>query len=438
MPPTAALAGLNFFLADVQSGLGPFLATWLAAIGWQPERVGLVMTLGGLVGLLGNAPAGMLVDRTQRPRLWVATAALTVLIGTLAMLPARGFATVAIAQVAASLGAALMAPALIALTLAIVGKQRFPHQQGRNQAWNHAGNVAAAGAIAAATFVLGAAAAFWVLAGMALGSALALAAIPAGAVDTTRGSGHAAGEPPTSLRQLLADRRLLLLGLALLLFHLGNASMLPLLGQRMAALGQGDATRWLAACVVVAQLAMVPVAIIAARVADRLSRDDRRHNCRRSESRDQNNRSRDDRRQNCRRSESRDQTTDRAWLLVVPCLVLPLRGVLAAFGADPLWLIPIQILDACGAGTLDVAVPVLVADLTWGTGRTQSALGVISTMQGIGAALSASFGGVLATWFGWEAAFLGLSLPAVLALILALRLRAQASSANAAAISLRV
>ena len=89
-------------------------------------------------------------------------------------------------------------------------------------------------------------------------------------------------------------------------------------------------------------------------------------------------------------------------------------------------------------GHLGVAVPVLVADLTWGTGRTQSALGIVATFQGIGAALSSTLGGLLAARFGWEAAFLGLTLPAVLALGLATRLLGQASSANAAAISARV
>ena len=200
MPPTAGLAALNFFLADVHSGLGPFLATWLATVGWNPERIGLVMTISGLAGLVFNGPAGLLVDRVERPRLWVAVAALAVVAGSMATLPARGFGTVAAAQIAASLGGALMGPALTALTLGVVGKDRFPHQQGRNEAWNHAGNVAAAGLVAVATFAIGAASAFWVLAGMAAGSALALVAIPARAIDSQRASGHATAQPVNAVR----------------------------------------------------------------------------------------------------------------------------------------------------------------------------------------------------------------------------------------------
>lgn len=397
--PIAGLAALNFFLADVQGGLGPFLATWLAAIHWGPEQTGIVMTAGGLIGLVFNSPAGVLIDRTQQYRLWVALSSLAIVVGTLAMLPARGFVAVLAAQVAAALGGALMAPAVTALTLGIVGKDRFPAQQGRNQAWNHAGNVAAAGLITVATFGVGATAAFWVLAGMAAASIASLLIIPANAIDARRASGHEANEPAVSILHILRDRRVLALGMALLLFHMGNAAMLPLLGQRMATAGHGDATRWLAACVVVAQLVMVPVAIVSGRAAARI---------------------------------------DVAWLLVAACLVLPVRGAMAALAQGPMWLVPIQILDACGAGTLGVAVPILVADFTWGSGRTQSALGAVATMQGIGAALSTTLGGVLAAKMGWAAGFLGLSVPAVIALALSMRLLGQASRENAAAISARV
>lgn len=397
--PIAGLAALNFFLADVQGGLGPFLATWLAAIHWNPEQIGIVMTVGALVGLVFNSPAGVLIDRTQQYRLWLVVSSLSILAGTLAMLPARGFVAVIAAQVVAALGGALMAPAVMALTLGVVGKDRFPKQQGSNQAWNHAGNVVAALLVAAATYAVGATAAFWVLGGMGAASIATLLIIPADTVDAQRASGHAASEPTAAITQLLRDKRMLGLCAALLLFHLGNAAMLPLLGQRMAAIGQGDATRWLAVCVVVAQLMMVPVAVIAGRMADRINR---------------------------------------AWLMVAACAVLPVRGAMAAVAQDPMWLIPIQVLDALGAGIVGVAMPVLIADFTWGSGRTQAALGMASTMQGIGAAVSTTLAGVLAARAGWTAAFVGLTVPAAFALVLSVRLLGQASNVNAAAISARV
>ncbi len=191
MTPTAGLAALTFFLADVETGLGPFLATWLASAGWDPARIGVVMTLSAVTTLVCNCPAGILVDRVDRPRFWLGIGAAAVVLGTLALLPARGFVAVAAAQIGASVGSALMLPALMALTLGLVGKDRFPRQQGRNEAWNHAGNVAAAGMVALATFALGPASAFWVLAGMAAGSLLMLPAIPGG----QRADGHVRPEP---------------------------------------------------------------------------------------------------------------------------------------------------------------------------------------------------------------------------------------------------
>ena len=146
MGALAGLAALNCFLADVQGGLGPFLATWLAqGAQWDPARIGLVMTISGLVGLMCNAPAGALVDRSVRPRFWVAASVVATVAGTLALLPARSVAAVLGGQLAAAVGRAVTAPAIMAPTLAIVGKQPFPAQQAHNQAWNHAGNVAAAG-----------------------------------------------------------------------------------------------------------------------------------------------------------------------------------------------------------------------------------------------------------------------------------------------------
>lgn len=374
MSPRAGLASVNFFLADVEGGLGPYLATFLAAAGWSPEVVGWAMTITGLVGLVFNGPAGALVDRVGRPRLLMAGGVVAIVLGTLALLPADGFGQVVATQVAVAAAAALMAPALVALTLGIVGKEAFPRQQGENQAWNHGGNVAASALIAGLAGVVGGLAAFWVMAGMALASGLSLLLIPRRAVDPVRARGTAAPAEAASLRAVLADRRVLLICFGLTMFHLSNAAMLPLLGQRLADLGSGDATRWLALCVIVAQLTMVGVAMAGGWAAGRIRR---------------------------------------AWLFVIPCAVLPLRGIMAAFGWAPLWLVPIEMLDACGAGLLGVSVPILIADYTWGSGRTQTALGTANTFQGIGASLSNALGGVLVVQLGWTGGFLGLAVPSL-------------------------
>jgi len=65
------LEALNFFMADMQAGIGPFLGVFLLARGWQNGMIGTVMTIGGVAGMLMTAPAGALVDATTRKRLYV-------------------------------------------------------------------------------------------------------------------------------------------------------------------------------------------------------------------------------------------------------------------------------------------------------------------------------------------------------------------------------
>lgn len=85
-----ALDWLNFFLADVQTGVGPFLAVYLAANHWHAQKIGLVLTAGGLAGVLAQTPAGALVDITHRKRrlLAIGIAFLCVAALTLALKPA--------------------------------------------------------------------------------------------------------------------------------------------------------------------------------------------------------------------------------------------------------------------------------------------------------------------------------------------------------------
>ena len=358
------------------------MASWLAEDEhWTPARIGLVTTITGLGTLVLNGPMGVLVDRSGRPRLLLLLACAAILAGTLLILPARSFAGVLAAQFLAVAGGTLVVPTLTALTLGMVGKEAFPRQQGRNQAANHAGIVAAALLIGIAGQSLGPAAAFWVLGGMAAGALAAVAATPGRAWNGRRALGWHEDEPDEAdhshpVLTVLRDPRLLLLSGTLALFNLGNGSMLSLLVQRLAESG-GDAARWTAIYVIVAQLTMIPVAFWAGSRADAKGR---RH------------------------------------LLVLAFAALLARAVFLAFVRDPVWMALAEVLDGFASGSVGVAVPVLVADLTWGSGRTQTGLGVVNTLQGLGGALSGVFGGELVHWFGWTGTFLGLAVPIAVAL----------------------
>ncbi len=375
MAPTTHLALINVFIGDIQGGLGPFLGTWLAQMRqWSPSEVGLVTTLVGAGTLALSGPFGALVDRFGRPRLLIVIACAAILAGTLLLMPAHSFVPVLAAQFLAAAGGTLLLLAVTALTLGVVGKDAFPRQQGRNQAFNHVGILIAAGLITLGTAHFGPEIAFWVLGGMAAAAIAAALAMPARAFNARRAAGwkeeDAEHEAParSSYARIFTNRRLLVLAVALALFQLGNGGMLTLLGQKLVHTADNP-TAWTARYVMVAQLVMVPVALAAGSLADRRGRRQ---------------------------------------LLMAACLALPVRAALSAFIDDPYWLITAEILDGVASGIIGVAVPVVVADLTWGSGRTQTALGSVNAVQGAGGALSAWYGGLAQGWFGWTGAFLAL------------------------------
>ena len=386
MSPTSHLAAINFFLGDIQGGLGPFLATWLAQTDqWSPSRIGMVTTAVGLATLVLNGPAGALADRTGRPRLLLGLACAAILAGTMLLLVVSSIWGVLAAQLLAASGGTMVMPAVTSLTLGIAGKNAFPRQQGRNQAFNHGGVLSAAFLISAATGWIGPGAAFWVLGAMAVLAIAAIATTPARTWNGRRAHGWQEDEPDEADRShptlaVLANRRLLLLAATLALFNLGNGSMLSLLGQHLVATG-ASATRWTAIYVIGAQLTMIPVALWAGSRADERGR---RH------------------------------------LLLIASAGLVARAVASAMITAPTLLIGAEVLDGVGSGLLGVAVPVLVADLTWGSGRTQTALGTINGLQGVGGALSGLYGGLVMSWLGWTGAFLALGVPAAMALAIAL------------------
>src|SRR5213596_698237 len=70
-----------FFVADVQTGFGPFIAVYLTSQKWTQVDIGLVLSIGGIVSLVAQMPGGALVDAARSERL-VAGAALVVIAGS--------------------------------------------------------------------------------------------------------------------------------------------------------------------------------------------------------------------------------------------------------------------------------------------------------------------------------------------------------------------
>ena len=168
--PTSALNAANFFMADVRDGLGPFLGVFLQSRGWQPSEIGLVMTLGGLAGMLATTPLGMLVDATRAKRAILIVSAAGVVAACTFNYFLPSFGVTAIAQLATGIAAAAIGPALAGITLGIVGQRGFAHQLGRNESFNHGGNAFAAIASGFLGYTFGIGAVFALMAAMALGS----------------------------------------------------------------------------------------------------------------------------------------------------------------------------------------------------------------------------------------------------------------------------
>lgn len=383
VPGRRALEALNFFAADVQAGIGPFLGVFLQARGWHTGDIGAVMTLAGVIGMLATAPAGVLVDDTRRKRgLVVASCLLTTVASALLWISPSMLAVVA-SQIATALSGAALGPALAGITLGMVRKAGFDHQFGRNQAFNHAGNVIGAGLSGIFAWRFGFVAVFVLavlFAGLAIVSVLL---IPSRVIDHRAARGweqpSANDDRMSGFRVLLICKPLLILSCALLLFHLANAAMLPLYGMAVVAAHQGNPALFTAATIVVAQVVMVAMSMLAIGWM-------RKHG--------------------------------HWFVLLLTFIALPVRCVVAAHLIKSWGVWPVQALDGIGAGLQSVAVPAMVASLLQGTGRVNAGQGAVMTMQGIGAALSPLLGGAIADVFGFRAAFLLLGAIAVAALVL--------------------
>src|ERR1700761_5238910 len=114
------LQSLNFFMADLQAGVGPFLGIFLLAHGWKSGPIGTVMTIGGVAGMLMTIPAGALIDATTRKRSYVVTAGIFTILASAIILISQNFWIVSLSQVATAVAGAALGPAIIGITLGIV------------------------------------------------------------------------------------------------------------------------------------------------------------------------------------------------------------------------------------------------------------------------------------------------------------------------------
>ncbi len=378
-----ALDGLNLFLADVRDGMGPFLGTFLREKhGWDAGRVGIALAASQIGTVLAQTPAGALIDGIRWKRLAVALAAVVVALGCILLDLVPTLAVVVAAQAAIGAAAAIFPPAVAALTLGLVGRAAMPRQTGRNEAFNHGGNVVAAALAGGFAYLLGYGAMFFLVAGMAAASAVAVLLIREGDIDHDLARGADDGEgkdhEAVGIAELFKDRRIAIFAASVVLFHFANAAMLPLVGQKSSDGLKEGAAVLMSACIIAAQVVMVPVALLASRLA---------------------------------------ASWGRKPVFLIGFLVLPLRGLLYCLSVNPYYLVGVQLLDGIGAGIFGVVSVLVVADLTRGTGRFNLTQGALATATGIGAGLSNLLAGFVVKEAGFDAGFVTLSAIAAAAAI---------------------
>jgi MFS family permease len=374
LPSRASLRGLDwftFFLADIQTGFGPFVAVYLTAQAWSQGDIGLVLTIGSLVALVGQIPAGALIDATRFTRLVAMLAVIAISASAVALAGWPIFVVVLGSRVVHAAASCILGPTIAALSLGLVGHAGLGERLGRNARFASIGAGVAALAMGATGHFHSNQAVFIFTGVLAIPAIAALSQIRPGeiqsrprAAETGRGSTIFAGA-------LLRNRTLLIFAVCIVAFHLSNAAMLPLMSSTFAYSTASFATTWVAACMIVPQLVVAASSPFIGRKAEAWGR--------------------------------------RPWLLV--CFgALVLRGAIFALTSDPYLVVAAQALDGVSAAALAVLFPLVIADVTRNTGRFNLALGLVGSAMGIGAAVSTTLAGYVFDHAGSTATFLGLAM----------------------------
>lgn len=385
VPSRKSQRGLDwftFFIADMQTGFGPFLSVYLTTQKWTQVDIGLVLSIGSIASLLGQVPGGWLVDWARSKQRLATIAVVAIGISAFLIAAAPIFAAIVTAKLLHVVASCILGPAIAAITLGLVGHAAVGPRLGRNARFAAIGNGLAAGVMGACGYFVSAQAVFFVTAVLAVPALLALRQIQEKDLDATRsavsGDKCEAAKQVTPLRRLLVSRKLLVLSSCILLFHLGNTAMLPLVGSDVTMRSGKWATALVAACIIAPQLVVAAISPSVGRLA---------------------------------------QIWGRRPLLLLGFAALPLRGALLAWTSDPYIIVAVQALDGISGAVLGVLVPFALADITRATGRFNLAQGIVGCATGIGATLSTAGAGYLADRFGTAIAFAGLAATGILAFL---------------------
>ncbi|WP_206952379.1 MFS transporter [Trinickia acidisoli] len=386
-----ALDWLNFFLANVQTGFGPFIASYLTANKWTQGEIGVALSVGTATAMVSQVPAGALIDALRNKK--GAGAAAIVAIAACALLLAASptLLPVLAAELFHGFASCMLTPAIAAISLALVGRHALGDRLGRNARFASIGSAFAAAAMGAFGEYSSARAVFWLTAALTVPALIALSMIedtgrtafgalrkPA-APETPRASLPATSEHRESIGSLLRDRRVLIFAACIALFHLSNAAMLNLAAGEVTAHMSDNVQLVIAACIIVPQMVVAAMSPWVGRSAERWGRRP---------------------------------------LLVFGFAALPVRALLFAGVSSPYLLVPVQLLDGISAAVFGVMLPLIAADVAGGKGHYNLCIGVFGLTAGIGATLSTLAAGFISDRFGNTISFMALAAAGALAVLL--------------------
>jgi MFS family permease len=386
-PSNASLSGLdgvNFFLAGILAGFGPYLAAYLADQKWTQENIGFVLTASGVAGLLSQLPGGELLDTVRSKRAVVVVGVVMVAVSAVIIAFQPSFPLVFAALMLQGITGGFLGPAIAAISLGLVGHAALPERLGRNQRFASTGNLVTAALMGLIGYFLSYQAIFLTVAALAIPLFVALARIRAPDIHFGRACGAPDHDMPSlparaSLRSLWKSPGLLTFGACLFLFQLANASVLPLVVEDLVYQGEKRSSLVVSALIILPQII---VAVTAPWVGQWAKNWGRRP------------------------------------LLLIGLGALPIRALLFASVVDPTLVVVFQLLDGISGAVLGVLTALVIADVTGGTGRFNLAQGIVGTASGIGASLGTTLFGVVAAGFGRTAVFLSIASVALLAVVI--------------------
>lgn len=360
-----------FFLADIQTGWGPFVTAYLTSRNWSQLDIGLILSAGTFASMAMQIPIGALIDYIPAKRTLAAIAVLAISASALLLVLWPTFHIVLLAKLLHAIASCLAGPIVAALSLGLVGYSLLSVRLGRNARFLSLGNGIAAGLMGGLGYYYSNEAIFYLTAALAVPALIALARIRSSDInaDLARGGTR---RKTTGIKWahgflfVLRNRLLLIFASAIMLFQLANAAMLPIMAGSLTIRSPQWATAVIAVCILGPQFV---VALIAPWVGTIIPIWGRRP-------------------------------------LLIGCFAaVCMRGVIFAVSTNPAVIIPAQLLDGISAASLGVLVPLIIADATRGSGHYNFAQGLIGVAVGIGASISTTLAGYVADTAGDAATF---------------------------------